>query len=60
MLESAPGLPKVEDGYFPLPTAPGLGVVMDEDVLAAHPEQRIHFSLYKEDWHKRKALLGKP
>ena len=60
VLESAPGLPKVEDGYFPLPTGPGLGVVMDEDVIAAHPEQRIHFSLYKDDWHKRKALIEKP
>ena len=50
----------MEDGYFALPSGPGLGVVMDEEVMAAHPEQRIHFSLYKEDWHKRKALIIKP
>ena len=60
MLASAPGLPPVVDGFCALPTGPGLGVVMDEDVIAAHPEQRIHFNLYKDDWHKRKALFGKP
>jgi galactonate dehydratase len=45
------------DGYFDLPTGPGLGVVMDADVMAAHPEQSIHFNLYADDWHKRKALF---
>lgn len=56
VLESAPGLPKVVDGYFGLPTGAGLGVILDEDVLAAHPVQSIHFNLYQDDWHKRKAL----
>ena len=28
---------KVEDGYIALPTAPGLGIELDEDVIAAHP-----------------------
>jgi galactonate dehydratase len=59
VLASAPGLPPVVDGYFDLPTAPGLGVVLDEDVLAAHPEQSIHFNLYQDDWHKRKALFAR-
>lgn len=58
VLESAPGLPAVVDGYFPLPTGPGLGVTLDAEVVAAHPEQRIDFSLYKADWHKRKARVG--
>lgn len=57
VLASAPGLPAVEDGCFALPTGPGLGVTLDEDVVAAHPEQHIHFNLFKEDWHKRKALV---
>lgn len=57
VLESAPGLPKVVDGYFDLPAGPGLGVTLDEDVIRAHPEQRIHFNLYKQDWHKRQALM---
>ena len=48
VLDSAPGLPKVVDGYFGLPTGPGLGVVLDEEVIRAHPEQRIHFNLIQE------------
>jgi galactonate dehydratase len=58
VLEAAPGLPKVVDGYFSLPTGPGLGVTLDEEVVAAHPEQKIHFNLYREDWHKRKARMS--
>ncbi len=57
VLGSAPGLPAVEDGYFALPTGPGLGVEVDEEVIAAHPMQHIHFNLYKQDWHKRQALI---
>jgi galactonate dehydratase len=59
VLASAPGLPKVVDGYFDLPTAPGLGVTLDEEVVRAHPEQKIHFNLFKDDWHKRKAQMEK-
>ncbi len=56
VLQAAPGLPKVVDGYFSLPTAPGLGVTLDEAVIEAHPMQNVHFNLYSQDWHKRKAL----
>ena len=35
--DTAPGCPDVVDGYFALPTAPGLGVELDEAVCAAHP-----------------------
>jgi len=45
--------PEVVDGYFSLPEGPGLGVTINEDFIAAHPRQRVHFDLYKEDWHKR-------
>jgi galactonate dehydratase len=31
--------PVPSDGFLPLPTAPGLGVAIDEDWLAAHPPQ---------------------
>lgn len=58
VLASAPGLPAVEDGYFPLPPGPGLGVTLDEAVVAEHPEQRIHFNLFKEGWHKRDARMA--
>ncbi len=55
VLAAAPGLPKVVDGYFSLPQGPGLGVTLDEDVIAANPRQHLHFNLFAEDWHKRDA-----
>jgi galactonate dehydratase len=53
--QAAPGVPKVEDGYFPLPPGPGLGVTFNEDVVSAHPYRRQHFNLFAEDWHRRQA-----
>ena len=55
VLAAAPGLPQVVDGYFSLPQGPGLGVTLDEDVIAANPRQHLHFNLFAEDWHKRDA-----
>jgi galactonate dehydratase len=54
---AAPGVPEVVDGCFPLPSGPGLGVTLDEDVLRAHPKQAVHFDLFKDDWHKRQARM---
>ena len=53
--KAAPGNPEIEDGYFALPTGPGLGVTLDEDVVAANPRRRVHFNLFAEDWHRRSA-----
>ena len=53
--ESALGLPEVKDGFFPLPSGPGLGVRLNEEVVEAHPYRRQHFNLFAEDWHKRQA-----
>jgi galactonate dehydratase len=53
--EAAPGNPEVIDGYFALPEGPGLGVELDEDVVAEHPRREIHFDLFREDWHLRQA-----
>ena len=53
--QAVTGLPEVKDGYFPLPTGPGLGVTLNEDVIQAHPRQEVHFNLFSEDWHKRDA-----
>ncbi|MCK9930209.1 mandelate racemase/muconate lactonizing enzyme family protein [Frankia sp. Mgl5] len=50
---AAPGLPPVVDGYFALPTAPGLGVELDVDVVAAHPSRGAHFDLYADGWELR-------
>jgi galactonate dehydratase len=52
----APGLPEVgDDGCFPVPTAPGLGVRVDWDAVAEHPRENVHFDLEAPDWHKRQA-----
>jgi galactonate dehydratase len=52
----APGLPEVgDDGCFPVPTAPGLGVRVDWDAVADHPREDVHFDLGAPDWHKREA-----
>ncbi|MCC6167374.1 MAG: mandelate racemase/muconate lactonizing enzyme family protein [Caldilineaceae bacterium] len=51
--EAADGLPEVIDGYFALPDRPGLGLTLNEDVIAAHPQRTLHFNLFAEDWHKR-------
>lgn len=50
---AATGLPEVVDGYFALPDRPGLGLTLNEDVIAAHPQRELHFNLFAEDWHKR-------
>ncbi|WP_255375626.1 mandelate racemase/muconate lactonizing enzyme family protein [Saccharomonospora sp. CUA-673] len=47
------GAPKVVDGYFALPTEPGLGVELDTDAAAEFPQQRAHFDLWAEGWEKR-------
>lgn len=53
---AAPGVPEVVDGYFALPAGPGLGVTLDEAVIAAHPRQAAHFDLFAENWHKRETV----
>jgi galactonate dehydratase len=54
--QAAPGNPEVVDGYFALPQGPGLGVTLQDDVVRAHPQQRIFFNLFAENWHFRQAL----
>ena len=52
---AAPGNPEVEDGHFAVPTRPGLGVTLDEDVVRAHPMRELHFDLFADNWHFRQA-----
>jgi galactonate dehydratase len=56
----APGLPEVDpaDGCFLLPTAPGLGVTLNEDFIKEHPRQQIAFNLFEKDWQYRQATKG--
>ncbi|MBV9170118.1 MAG: mandelate racemase/muconate lactonizing enzyme family protein [Chloroflexi bacterium] len=53
--EAAPGLPEVDpaDGCFPVPTAPGLGVTLNEDFVREHPMQKVDFNLFREGWQRR-------
>ena len=50
---TGPGYPEVKDGYFPLPSGPGLGVTLNEDFIRAHPKTEVNFNLFKDDWHRR-------
>lgn len=49
------GLPELVDGYFPLPTAPGLGITLNHELAAEHPRRSVNFNLFADDWHKRDA-----
>ncbi len=51
--EAATGCPEVIDGYFSLPNGPGLGMTLNEDLIAEHPYREGSFNLWEEDWHKR-------
>lgn len=53
---AAPGNPEVQDGYFALPQGPGLGVKLDEELIRQHPQQKIFFNLFAENWHRRQAI----
>lgn len=54
VMDAAPGVPPVVDGYFSLPKGPGLGIELNEALIAEHPYQaEKHFNLFKDDWHKR-------
>jgi len=50
---TGPGYPEVQDGYFPLPGGPGLGVELNEDFIREHPMEELHFDLFAENWHRR-------
>lgn len=51
--EAAIGCPEVIDGYFSLPNGPGLGMELNEDLIAEHPYREGSFNLFENDWHKR-------
>jgi galactonate dehydratase len=54
--EVEPGLPQVDDdGRFPLPTAPGLGVEIDWEGASEHPREQVHFDLFAQGWERREA-----
>ena len=49
-----PDAPRVEDGYYTLPTGPGWGLNVDESVIAAHPEDPdAKLNMFSLGWEKR-------
>ena len=51
--EAATGCPEVVDGYFSLPSGPGLGMTLNEDLIKEHPYRELFFNLWQDDWHRR-------
>jgi len=47
------GAPLQVGGFLALPTAPGLGVDLDLDVIAEHPYTPFKFDLFEEGWERR-------
>ncbi len=54
------GMPEVDpaDGCFPVPTAPGLGITLDEDAAREHPMESVDFNLFKSGWERRDVKTG--
>lgn len=56
VMQAAPGNSALDaDGCVALPSGPGLGVTVDETLIAAHPSKKVHFNLFATDWHKRES-----
>ena len=51
--EAVVGRPEIVSGHFALPTAPGLGVDLNEAVIAAHPPLEGFMDFWKKGWEKR-------
>jgi galactonate dehydratase len=47
------GRPVVKDGYFDLPDKPGLGVDLDEKIVAEHPPMDGFMDFWRTGWEKR-------
>ncbi len=59
VMEAAPGVPRIgADGCVALPGGPGLGVSVDEALIAEHPSRKVHFNLFADNWQKRDTADG--
>ena len=47
------GAPQAVNGFFDLPSRPGLGIELDESVIREHPPHAEFFNLWDPQWHKR-------
>lgn len=49
-----PGAPRVKDGFYELPSAPGWGVEVDESVIAANPEDpNAKLDMFSLGWEQQ-------
>lgn len=46
-------VPRVVDGYLEVSDRPGLGIELDEEVIASRPYKPGFFNIWQEGWHKR-------
>jgi len=52
------GYLRVENGHLQMPTAPGLGVELDEEEAAKHPYSPKHFlRMFRPGWERRDVAL---
>jgi galactonate dehydratase len=47
------GRPEIINGYLALPERPGLGVDLNEEIIAAHPPLEGFMDFWKKGWEKR-------
>jgi galactonate dehydratase len=48
-----PGTPRVKNGYYEIPKAPGWGVEVDEDLIRAHPEDpNAKLNMFSSGWEE--------
>jgi len=51
--ELTSGTPRVKDGYYDVPTAPGWGIEVNEATFAAHPENPdAKLNMFSADWEQ--------
>lgn len=53
VLEAFPGAPRVVNGHFEVPTQPGLGVELNEEVFRKYPFEPRSFDLFAPGWELR-------
>ncbi|MFI6588643.1 mandelate racemase/muconate lactonizing enzyme family protein [Embleya sp. NPDC050493] len=46
-------LPVTADGHVEIPTAPGFGVELNDDVFAEHPPTHRFWNMFSDGWEKR-------
>jgi galactonate dehydratase len=53
-LDLAPGAPRVVNGFYELPTGPGWGVEVNEEIIDAHPEDpAAKMDMFSLGWEQR-------